>query len=465
MFASVARRTAIFQSFRGDPMFMVPVSTVPGIGTPTCRQVLRFALCAAIHTSAAQAQPSLTLDAAVHLAQIRSRQLPAQEAMARGARDLATAARELPDPTLTVGITNLPIDGSGRFELTRDFMTMRSIGLMQELTRADKRAARSDRFVREAEAAEALGAAALADLQRDTASGWLDVHYAERLRDLMQAQRIDAVRQMEVADAGFGGGTGSLGDVIAARTAVAQIDDRIQQAIRDVASARTRLARWIGEDARHPLAAPPDTSRLRIVGAGLDEQVERYDPRVALMARQEAIARADAAIASSHRHADWTVEFMYGQRGPTFPDMVSLNLRIPLQWNQERRQDRELAAQLAKVEQMRFEREETVRERTAQTRERLERWERNRARLAGYDRSLVPLAADRTQAQIAAYRGGGGTLTAVLEARRMEIDVRIERLRLELETDTLWASIEFLIPHLRRNAAGEHPIITTEVSR
>lgn len=446
-------------------MFMVPVPAVPGTGTPTCWWVLRFALCAAIHASVAQAQATLTLDAAVHLAQIRSRQLPAQEAVARGARDLATAARELPDPTLTVGITNLPVDGPGRFELTRDSMTMRSVGLMQELTREEKRVARSDRFVREAEAAEATWAAILADLRRDTALGWLEVHYLEGLRDLLQAQRAEGVRQVEAADAAFRGGSGTLSDVVAAHAAVAQIDDRIQQAVRDAMSARTRLGRWIGEEATRPLAAPPDKSRVHIVDAGLNAQVERYDPRVVLMARQEAIARADAAVASSHRRADWTLELMYGQRGPAFPDMVSLNLRVPLQWNRERRQDRELAAQLAKVEQAQLEREETIRERIAQTRERLERWERNRERLASYDRSLVPLAADRTQALIAAYRGGGGTLAAVLEARRMEIDIRIERLRLEFETDSLWAHLEFLIPHPRRNVAGEHPNITTEASR
>ena len=45
-----------------------------------------------------------------------------------------------------------------------------------------------------------------------------------------------------------------------------------------------------------------------------------------------------------------------------------------------------------------------------------------------------------------AYRGGSGALAAVLEARRMEVELRIDRLRLEMETAMLWAQLRYLIP-------------------
>jgi len=72
-------------------------------------------------------------------------------------------------------------------------------------------------------------------------------------------------------------------------------------------------------------------------------------------------------------------------------------------------------------------------------------WHGNRQRLEAYDRELIPLSQQRTQAALAAYRGNG-PLAAVLEARRMEIDTRTERLRLEMETAGLWAQLEYLIP-------------------
>ena len=43
-------------------------------------------------------------------------------------------------------------------------------------------------------------------------------------------------------------------------------------------------------------------------------------------------------------------------------------------------------------------------------------------------------------------RNGSGALGAVLDARRNEIDIRMDRLRLEMETARLWAQLNFLFP-------------------
>jgi outer membrane protein, heavy metal efflux system len=56
------------------------------------------------------------------------------------------------------------------------------------------------------------------------------------------------------------------------------------------------------------------------------------------------------------------------------------------------------------------------------------------------------LARERTQAALAAYRGGKLPLSSVLEARRMEIDTQVERLRIEMQTAALWTSLEYLLP-------------------
>ena len=131
---------------------------------------------------------------------------------------------------------------------------MRSLGVMQQFTRSDKREARSARFDREAEAAESGRTLALANLQRDTALAWLDRHYQERVRDVLVTQRDEARLQIDAADAAYRGGRGAQADVFSARTAVALIEDRIAQSDRQIATAKSRLARWVGEAANHPLA-------------------------------------------------------------------------------------------------------------------------------------------------------------------------------------------------------------------
>ena len=418
-------------------------------------------LCAAFASAGSRAQQVLTLDQALRAAQDRSRQLVAQDSAASASREMAIAAGQLPDPVLKTGLNSLPISGPDRFSLTRDSFTMASVGVVQEFTRADKLKARSARFDREAEAAEAARAVALADLRRDTAKAWLDRHYQERVLDLLRTQRAEAGLQIEAADAAYRGGRGAQADVFAARSAVALIDDRLRQAERQIAAAKIRLARWVGADANQALGAPPSVAAVHLDTAALETQLAHH-PQIALMVKQEAMARADVDIAQSNKRSDWSVELTYSQRSPAYSNMVSVNVSIPLQFDQKNRQNRELAAKLAVVEQMRAQREEATREHVAETLGWLQEWQSDRDRLAHYDSELILLAAERTRAAMAAYRGGSGALASVLDARRMEIDTRMDRLRLEMDAAALWAQLEYLLPPEPDAVSQARPVAFTE---
>ncbi len=436
-----------------------------------CRSPRRWApaLALALFNAAAiglnaHAQQPLTLDVALRLAQDRSGQLPAQNSAAAAARAMSAAAGQLPDPTLKTGLNSLPVSGPDRFSLTRDSFTMLSVGVTQEFTRKDKLKARSARYDREADVAQAGRAVALANLRRDTAMAWLDRHYQERMRELLQVQRAETALQIEAADAAYRGGRGSQADVFAARSAVALVDDRIRQVETQLATSRTKLSRWVGPDAALALAAPPGLDTARLASGDLEAHLEHH-PQISLMASQEAVARAEVDIAQSNKRSDWSVELTYSQRGSAYSNMVSVNVSVPLQWDQTNRQDREVSARLALADQIRAQREDVTREYVAQARGWVQQWQGNRDRLAQYDSSLIPLATERTRASIAAYRGGGGLLPAVLEARRMEIDTRIERLRLEMETAGLWARLEYLIPPEHPTAMTDRPAAALEPQR
>ena len=412
-----------------------------------------LALLAAFAAGPAPAAGALTLDDALRLAQQRSRGLPAYELAADAALERANAARARPDPVLKLGINNLPVDGADRFSLTRDFMTMRTIGLMQEFTRSGKRQARAARFEREADVAKAGRRLALATLRRDTAVAWLDRHYRERMREVLASQRDEAGLQVQAADAAYRGGRGAQADVFAARSAVALIDDRVAQAEAQVATAKTQLARWIGAPAGDALAAPPALDAVGFNPADLETRLLHH-PDLAVWRQREAMAQAVVELARADGRPDPSVELMYSQRGPAYSNMVSLNVALPLPWQRAQRQDREVAARLAALEQLRAEREEATRMHAAEVLALWQEWQSGRQRLGRHDAALLPLAAERTRAALAAYRGASGPLNAVLEARRNEIDVRLERLRLEMETARLWAQLNYWIGAGHESAAG-----------
>ncbi len=387
----------------------------------------------------------LTLDDALRRAESRSLALPAQDASAAAARQMALAAGQRPDPVLTAGINNLPVTSSDRFSLSRDFMTARSVGVTQQLTRGSKLHARSARFEREADAAEAGRVLALAQLQRETATAWLDRQYLERVTDVLVAQRDEARLQVEAAEAAYRGGRGSQADVFAARSAIGQLEDRIVESRQQVATAKAQLARWIGAPADDELGPLPSMDADRLHAEALETELAIH-PRIEWMRRREAVAAAEAEVARTETRPDVSVELVFSQREPAYSNMISLNFSIPLQWNRANRQDREQAAKLAVVEQLRSEREEATRDVVLDALTLLQKRSSYRERVRHHDSVLVPLAAERTRASLAAYRGGGGPLVSVLQAREAEIGTRLERLRLAMEEARLWARINFMLP-------------------
>lgn len=411
-----------------------------------------LALAASLFSNAATAQ-TLTLGRAQQLAAQRSYALPAKNYAATAAREMAVAAGELPDPVLTAGIENVPVSGSNRFSLTSDFMTMRSIGVMQEVTRSDKRHWRSERYLREANRSEAEKIDVLASIQRNTALAWLERYFAEEVAKVVAEEGDQAKLEVQAAQGQYRAGRGSQAELLGMQSGVTSFDNRLSEAKRQVHNAKVMLARWIGPDGSMPLAGAPELDTLRLNPANLESDLAHH-PRIAILSRQVEVAEAEANLAKANKKADWSVGVMFQQREPDFSNMASLRVSIPLQWNQHDRQDRELAAKLAMLEQAKAERDEALRAHVAETQAMVNEWENNRERLARFERELIPLAQQRTQAVVAAYRGGQAALPEVLFARRKEIDVRLEALQLQRDTARLWAELNYLFPDDRLLASS-----------
>ncbi|MBC3884091.1 TolC family protein [Undibacterium griseum] len=391
------------------------------------------------------AESSLTLSNAQQLAISRSRQLIAQDMAATASREMAVAAGQLPDPVIKAGIDNLPISGPDRGSLTNDFMTMRRIGIMQELIRSDKRQLRADRYDREANKIVAEKASTIAAILRDTASAWLDRYYFERMAILIAEQTNQAKLEIEAAESSYRSGRGSQADIFAARSTLSMVDDRYSEILRKVRTAKTLLNRWTGGDSELPLSGVPDIENIHLEIAALDKSLAHH-PQIAVLTRETEIAEADARLAKANQQSDWSIEVAFQQRGSAYSNMVSIGISLPFQWDQKNRQDRELSSKLATVEQVKAERDEILRARVTETRAMIEEWQSDLERSARYKRELIPLAKERIQAILGSYRGGKSSLTELLAARRNEIEIQLQALQLQSDTARLWAQLNFMFP-------------------
>ena len=163
--------------------------------------------------------------------------------------------------------------------------------------------------------------------------------------------------------------------------------------------------------------------------------------------KQQEMAIAEANLARANQHADWTVELTYSQRGPAYSNMISFSVSIPLQWDQKNRQNRELAAKLAQVNEVEAQQEEALRAHIAEVQAMLVDREATQARHSRYQKELLPLARERARASLAAYSGGKATASELIAARRAELEVKLQALQLESQAAQVWAQLNFLLPH------------------
>jgi outer membrane protein TolC len=387
----------------------------------------------------------LTLSEALRTAVARSQQIVAADASAAAVSEMAVAAGQLPDPVLKLGVENVPLSGPDRFSLTRDFMTMQRIGVMQELTRSDKRRLRVERLQQDARRIQAERRQTIASIQRETALAWIESRYAQETLQLVERQLNEAELQADGAELTFRTGRGSQSDVFAARAAVATLQDKLRLAHRQVETARLGLTRWIGLPAAALAAGGTAPWQEPPAALALLQRLEDI-PALAMQSAQVAAAETEVRQAETERRPDVTVEAMYGRRGPAFPDMFSVGVSIPLPINQGQRQNREVAAKLATLSEARARLEDAKLAQEASLRVGLAEWEVGRRRIQRLNQDLVPVARNRTAGALIAYSVGKADLAAVLAARRDELDALMQVLSLEIETARLWAQLNYQVP-------------------
>jgi outer membrane protein TolC len=227
---------------------------------------------------------------------------------------------------------------------------------------------------------------------------------------------------------------------------VEQARDKVLDQERLVQRARYLLAAFIGEEATRTLGAPPDLDRLTHPQERLIAQLQEH-PQLRVQDRREDLARAEVELARASKRSDWSLEVGYGYRRPAFDNMLSVMLAVDLPWQAERRQDRDIASRLAEVAQARAMREDARRMHEAEVRGALADYDAATRRLERYRTVVVPLTAERAEAALAAYRGGRGELSAVLEAQRAITETELSLIGIEAERAKAWANLNYLYPH------------------
>lgn len=403
---------------------------------------LALGLPCALFSAYVRAAAPLALDEARALALQDQPALLAWTYAAEGARQAAVAEAPLPDPKLTLGVQNLPATGAPAFQLDADGMTMVTVGVMQEMVRAPKRAAAARGALAEAEQAVAAREALALAIARDAGLVWIDAFAAERRTALLQRLADEMRAEREVAASALPSGKTLPGEILQLDALLAMTVDKRLAAARDATKARAALARWIGDAAERPLG--PDRPLFTPPERPLAAAMLAQHPVLQMELRAEEIARLGAERARAERRPDWSWELMYGKRPADGANLVSLQVSTGLPWDRARRQDRRLAAELAGVERTRAQTADRRRELAAEFDAAWIDWAAASSRAKQHERALIPAARARAETAQAAYAAGQASLAAVWEARRGLIDVELEHEALRADQARAAVRIEYL---------------------
>lgn len=385
----------------------------------------------------------LSLAEAMRLATTDQPALSARAAMADAAEQESIAASQLPDPKLSAGVQDLPVDGGEALSVRDDNFTMFSVGLSQDLPRSGKRQLRGERKRLEA-ARDRLGLETdRRAIGRDVALEWLDVYEAEQSLRLIRRLADESALQVLSLESAYRAGRAAQSDWLAAKVESALVGDKVQDGQHHVERKRASLSRWIGDAAQRPLGGELSELPQPDPVARLLADVDRH-PLVSGLQTQIDVAQKDVALARQAYQPDFAVEGYFGYR-PAYADFVGLRVSMDLPLFTARRQDRGLAAALRQADAAQDRKEDAIRELRARATEDYIDWHHARERVAAFDRDIVPEAQRRADAAQRAYAAGGGSFDAVLLARRSLLDVELQRLALAVDTARAQVRIQYFV--------------------
>lgn len=421
----------------------------------------------------AQAAPTagtLTLERAEARSLASHPSLDELAARIRAAEARATAAGQLPDPRLSVGAANVPVD---TFDLEQEPMTQLQVGLSQDFPAPGTLDLKAKREAQQGTAYRARLADTRAELVRRVRLAWLERFYVDRALDEV-ADNLDLFEELlAIARSQYRVGKGLQQAVLLAQLERDKLLDRRASLRRRRADADSRLGELLAVDWRPArsrrafgrvaqgavgphgfelpdnlpeLPEPPPPQRLA-------DDLERH-PRLRAVAAQIDRRGTAVALAEKDYYPDMGVDLAYGYRpgsapnGEPWADFASVKFRMSLPLFTGKRQDKRLAAALDEKDalQRKLRRTRLALERRARSQWAALRAAHERADL--YDDSILPESEQTVEASVAAYTTGRLDFLNLVRARIQDLEHQLTRWRLRVDAEQAKAELLYL-------AAGE----------
>lgn len=399
------------------------------------------------------APAALTLPDAEQLALKADPAVSASQSRASALREQSIADGQLPDPKLTFGVYNVPLDD---LSMKKEGSSQLRTGVRQAFPRGNTLhyQQRSTEWLGKAE--QARTRLAEKQIRRDVRETFLELYYQLNATRIIEQNRVLFRQLTEITRAHYASGRVSQQDVIQAQLELSRLDERATTITAQAEVERAKLARWIGEIGWQdidmsfpPLPNPPTRKSLLMT-------LEQH-PAVAVASAQVAARQQLVKAAREQYKPGFDVGLEYRKRfgneanDSDRPDMMAAMVSLDLPLFANKRQDRRLAASKQLAEAAIQTREQRLREMQRQLDSDHARWLSLGEQEDLYSDHLLREGRANTEAALSSYQSGLIEFNTLMRARITELDVRLQDVRIRVNHAKAQARLLYLA------ADGETP--------
>lgn len=411
---------------------------------PSSRTLVISLAAAACFGAAAQVAPlGADLASLLDYARAHNPELAAMQRESDAAVQRVQPAGALPDPVLRVELENINNYGNGGgVSLLPNKVGETKYTLMQELPLWGKRDLRRDAAAADAEQAQARASATWAEQAMRLRTAFAQYYLASRSERITQELLDLVVRLEQVAQSRYAGGLAPQQDAIRAQLEQTAMRGELIAVANEKRQLQARinalLGRAPGSALAEPATLPPAPSALS--SGELFTRARQGNLAVKTEAARLRSAQANRDLAFRNRYPDLNVGVSPTQMGSRVTAWgVMLEMRIPLQQDTRRSQEREAASM---VEAARARVEAAANQAAADLEEQLSALEAARRNEDLIATRRLPQSQLVLQSAIAAYENGKVDFATLLEAQRQTRQARLELLKTQVEAQMRVAEME-----------------------
>ncbi len=403
-------------------------------------------------------QGSLSLQQAVTIAQQNDPWMSGSRLRQEAGQAQSVAAGQLPDPIISMGFANVPVDD---FDLNQEAMTQFKVGVIQTFPRGDTRVLKQQQLRELSARHPYMRENRQARVEASVSQLWLDVYrYRQSIR-LIESDRGLFEHLVDVAQSSYQSALGRTRqqDLVRAQLELTRLDDRLAVLQQQQETVRAQLDEWLAGKLSRGVAVADTLPALTVSYPALISKplnapelatVLLQHPLIKGLDQQIVASATGVQLARQKYKPQWGLIASYGYRaadpqGNERSDLLSLGVSFDVPLFTANRQDREVQAAVATGEAIRTDKALALRSLQSGfdvARARLLRLDQRKAL---YAEQLLEQIHDQAEAALTAYTRDDGDFAEVVRARIAELNANIDFLNIKIDRLKTLAELNYFL--------------------